>query len=85
MEQELGQENTRLGDPNFWLEMFLNWKDFLDLNPKHLVVCDFLDTLQMQLTSFYEDEAFSDVLTNHGVFFSPFDGGLAAMSYAKFL
>ena len=39
----------------------------------------------MRLTSFHEDEAFSDILTNHGVFFSPFDGGLATMSYANFL
>ena len=45
LEQELGQENTGLDDPSFWLEMFLNWKDFPDLNPKLFAVCDFLDIL----------------------------------------
>lgn len=85
LELELGQENTGLDDPTFWLEIFSNWKDFPGLNPKLLAVCDFLDTLQMRLTSYYEDEAFSDVLVDRGVLFPPFDGGLATMSYANFL
>lgn len=85
LEQELGQENAGMDNSRFWLEMFLNWKDFPGLNPKLLAVSDFLDTLQMQLTSFYEDAAFNKVLIERGVSFSPFDGGLATMSYANFL
>lgn len=83
LELELDVKESGLEEAQFWKAQFDTWNVFKGFNPKLLAAADVLETLQMRLTSFFEDTAF--IYSCRPVTFGPFAGGLATLSYQNLL
>lgn len=85
LELEFDGKPSGMEDAMFWQEYFAYWKGFKGFNPKLLAVSDVLKTLQMRLTSFYDDRCFMETIGTNFVSFGPFEGGLTTLSYQNIL
>lgn len=59
------------------------WNNFKGLNPKVLAATDVLETIQMRLTSFFENTSF--ILSCKPITFGPFVGGLTILSFQNLI
>lgn len=85
LEAEFDGKPSGMDDAMFWKDYFLYWKEFKGFNPKLLAVSDVLETLQMRLTSFYDDDYFMGILRQNLVSFGPFEEGMTTLSYQNII